>query len=75
MIRIWMVAMVVRMVVVVMMVVVRMVMVVMVVVIMVMVVMMVVRYPFWSIEDSSVVSMLEGGANGSSCYRKTNPGV
>ena len=34
-----------------------------------------VRYPFWSIEDSGVVSVLEGGADSSSCYCKTNPGV
>ena len=34
-----------------------------------------VRYPFWSIEYSSVVSVLKGGADSSSCYCKTNPGV
>ena len=44
-------------------------------VVVMMVVVMVVRYPFWSIEDSGVVSVLEGGADSSSCYCKTNPGV
>ena len=47
----------------------------MVMVVVVVVVMMVVRYPFWSIEDSGVVSVLKGGADSSSCYCKTNPGI
>ena len=42
---------------------------------MMMVLLMVMGYPFWSIEDPSVVSMLEGGANSTSCYRKTNPRI